>query len=102
MLRDLNISVNKGQLFCVLGGNGVGKSTILNKVVSPLLASKGKVENENGVKYIMLAVSSYEDSFRSLELSRNFDFMYCAAGIHPECVDTAEGDYIEKRRISCN
>ena len=52
--------------------------------------------HENGVKYIMLAVSSYEDSVRSLELSRNFDFMYCAAGIHPECVDTAEGDYIEK------
>ena len=35
------------------GVNGVGKSTILNKVVSPLLASKGKVDYENGVKLLL-------------------------------------------------
>lgn len=52
--------------------------------------------HENGVKYIMLAVSEYNDAVSSLRLSRNYDFVYCAAGIHPECVDTAEEDYIEK------
>lgn len=49
-----------------------------------------------GVRNIMLAVSEYDDAVKSLALSRSFDFVYCAAGIHPECVDTAEPDYIEK------
>ena len=31
------------------GVNGVGKSTILNKVVTPLMRSRGRIENENGV-----------------------------------------------------
>lgn len=52
--------------------------------------------HENGVKYIMLAVSEYNDAVNSLNLSRNYDFVYSAAGIHPECVDTAEENYIEK------
>ncbi len=52
--------------------------------------------HENGVKYIMLAVSEYRDAVNSLALSRKFDFVYSAAGIHPECTDTAEPDYIEK------
>lgn len=52
--------------------------------------------HENGVKYIMLAVSEYTDAVKALELSRKYDFVYSAAGIHPECIDTAESDYIEK------
>jgi len=54
------------------------------------------IHDNCGVRNIMLAVSEYSDAVRSLELSRNFDFVYSAAGIHPECADTAEPDYIEK------
>ena len=43
VLRDLNISVNKGQLFCVLGGNGVGKSTTLKVIAGILKQQRGKV-----------------------------------------------------------
>ncbi len=31
-LRDLNLKVEKGELFCILGGNGVGKSTALKAI----------------------------------------------------------------------
>ena len=43
VLRDLNLTVDKGQLFCVLGGNGVGKSTTLKVVSSILKQQRGKV-----------------------------------------------------------
>ena len=43
VLRDLNLTVNKGQLFCVLGGNGVGKSTTLKVIAGILKQQRGKV-----------------------------------------------------------
>lgn len=44
VLRDLNLSVRKGELFTILGGNGTGKSTTL-KVISGILKNqRGKVE----------------------------------------------------------
>lgn len=43
VLRDLNFTIDKGQLFCVLGGNGVGKSTTLKVVSHILRQQRGKV-----------------------------------------------------------
>ena len=43
VLRDLNFTIDKGQLFCVLGGNGVGKSTTLKVVSHILKQQRGKV-----------------------------------------------------------
>ncbi len=44
VLRDLNLSVRKGEMFTILGGNGTGKSTTL-KVISGILKNqRGKVE----------------------------------------------------------
>ena len=43
VLRDLNLTVDKGQLFCVLGGNGVGKSTTLKVISHILKQQRGKV-----------------------------------------------------------
>ena len=43
VLRDLNLTVDKGQLFCVLGGNGVGKSTTLKVISGILKQQRGKV-----------------------------------------------------------
>lgn len=52
--------------------------------------------HRNGVRNIMLAVSEYDDALKALELSRKYDFVYSAAGIHPECIETADPDYIYK------
>lgn len=43
ILRDLNLKVEKGELFCILGGNGVGKSTALNAISNVVKAQRGKV-----------------------------------------------------------
>lgn len=49
-----------------------------------------------GVKYIMLAASSLEDSLKNSELCKKYDYIYAAAGVHPESVDDTPADYIEK------
>ena len=43
ILRDLNLKVEKGELFCILGGNGVGKSTALKAISTVVKAQRGKV-----------------------------------------------------------
>ncbi len=50
----------------------------------------------NGVKYIMISVSNIADSLKALEISRQYPFVFNAAGIHPECIDTVPDDYIEQ------
>ena len=44
VLRDLNVTIDKGQLFCVLGGNGVGKSTTLKVIAGILKQQRGAVK----------------------------------------------------------
>lgn len=43
VLRGLNISVHRGELFCLLGGNGVGKSTTLKAISGNVTAQSGSI-----------------------------------------------------------
>lgn len=43
VLRGLNISVRRGELFCLLGGNGVGKSTTLKAISGNVTAQSGSI-----------------------------------------------------------
>lgn len=52
------------------GVNGVGKSTILNKVVAPLIASGGKIRNENGLTLVTDPADA--DAVR-FDIVRSFD-----------------------------
>lgn len=52
------------------GVNGVGKSTILNKVVGPLITSKGAIIYENGVK---LTLSPDDADAIRFDVVRSFD-----------------------------
>lgn len=54
ILRDLDLTVNKGEIFCLLGGNGVGKTTTLKAISGIIKPQKGtitvdgiKVQKEN-------------------------------------------------------
>jgi len=50
----------------------------------------------DGLKYIMLAASSIENSYENDELCRKYDYIYASAGVHPESVDDNPDDYIEQ------
>ena len=43
VVKDLSMKVKKGELFCVLGGNGTGKSTTLNLLTGIRKPYRGKI-----------------------------------------------------------
>lgn len=49
VLRGLNFSVNKGETFCMLGGNGTGKTTALMALSKVLKAYRGKIKTEKKI-----------------------------------------------------
>ena len=50
---------------------------------------------EKGVKYVMLASSSVEDTAENAALAAEYDYIYAASGVHPESVDTNPADYLD-------
>lgn len=53
---------------------------------------------KKGVRYVMLASSSIEDIPENAAISAQYDYIYCAAGIHPEAADTTPADYLDTVR----
>ena len=49
VLRGLSFSVNKGEIFCMLGGNGTGKTTALMVISKVLKAYRGKVKTDKKI-----------------------------------------------------
>ena len=49
---------------------------------------------EKGVKYVMLAASSAEDSAANSELSKKYGYIYSAVGIHPENAENYPADHL--------
>lgn len=50
---------------------------------------------ENGVKYVMLASSSVDDTRENALLAEKYDYIYAASGVHPESIDTNPMDYLD-------
>ena len=42
-IKDINISVNQGEVFGLLGANGAGKSTTIECILGTKIAEKGTV-----------------------------------------------------------
>lgn len=54
-----------------------------------------------GVSLVMLVSSSVEDTRENALLAEKYDFIYCAAGVHPESVDTDPENYLSIVEASC-
>ena len=50
---------------------------------------------EKGVRLVMLAASSLEDTAANAELAKKWDYIYSAAGVHPENAGKVPADYLE-------
>lgn len=59
---------------------------------------------QKGVRYVTLASSNVEDTVGNSVLSQKYDFIYAAAGLHPECANDCPADYLEtvKNTIASN
>ncbi len=47
VLRDFNLSVPRGELFCIVGGNGTGKTTALFAIAGAVKAYRGRFTYES-------------------------------------------------------
>jgi NitT/TauT family transport system ATP-binding protein len=43
VLNDINLRIRKGQLVCIIGGSGAGKSTIFNQALGSLMPTHGDI-----------------------------------------------------------
>lgn len=50
---------------------------------------------EMGVKYIMLASSSVEDTAENAVIAQKYGYIYAASGVHPESVDENPENYLD-------
>ncbi len=50
---------------------------------------------EMGVKYIMLASSSVEDTAENAAIAQKYGYIYAASGVHPESVDENPENYLD-------
>lgn len=48
-----------------------------------------------GIKYLMLAASSVDNSFENDKLCQKYDYIYASAGVHPEDIDKTPDNYLE-------
>lgn len=51
---------------------------------------------ENGIKYVMLASYDMPSIFKNDEISVKYDYIYMAAGIHPNDIESAPDNYLDK------
>lgn len=51
---------------------------------------------QKGVAYVTLAGTTLEDSAQSIALTKQYDYLYAAVGIHPEFAGTQPRDYLAR------
>lgn len=54
--------------------------------------------HKDGVRYAAVISTNLEDTAQNAALAEKYDYIYSAAGIHPEFADDVPDDYIEKLR----
>ena len=43
VMRDLNFTINRGDIFIIMGGSGCGKSTLLRHLIGLKAPAKGEI-----------------------------------------------------------
>lgn len=81
-LRDLNFSVEKGEILCIMGANGAGKSTLFNIIATLDDEYEGTLrvrgmdirENKRQVRKILGYVSGRFSLYGDLTVAENLSF----------------------------
>ena len=55
LLENISFTLNKGERVCLLGRNGVGKSTLLKLISGQMAADRGDIQRQSGIKISGLA-----------------------------------------------
>lgn len=87
-LKNLNLSINKGEIFCLLGQNGAGKTTTINLFLGFIEASDGKAlinnvavkPNDTATKKMIAYIPEVVQLYGNLSGIENLDFFSRLAG----------------------
>ncbi len=87
-LSNLNLSIDKGEIFCLLGQNGAGKTTTINLFLGFTEASSGKASindvevkpNETATKKFVAYIPEVVQLYGNLDGIENLDFFSRLAG----------------------
>jgi ABC-2 type transport system ATP-binding protein len=87
-LNNLNLSVDKGEIFCLLGQNGAGKTTTINIFLGFLAASGGRAlinnvevkPNDSATKKMIAYIPEVVQLYGNLTGVENLDFFSRLAG----------------------
>lgn len=86
VLKDININIEKGDILCLLGPNGSGKTTIINCVLSLLMPDRGNIRLNNNTNLQTgrqkTGVIMEEDGFyRDLSVEKNLKIACLIKGV---------------------
>lgn len=93
VLSNINLSIEKGQIYCLLGKNGVGKTTLINLILDLIKPSEGTIKIL-GFKSNMLDKSmkkklgAVNDSLALIEELTGYEFLYFVGKIYGLPTDT--------------
>ena len=87
-LNNLNLTVNKGEIFCLLGQNGAGKTTTINLFLGFTNASSGEAKingvtvkpNDTATKKFVAYIPEVVQLYGNLDGIENLDFFSRLAG----------------------
>lgn len=87
-LNQLNLSINQGEIFCLLGQNGAGKTTTINLFLGFTDATSGKalikdvevVPGKNGTQKFIAYIPEVVQLYGNLTGVENLDFFSRIAG----------------------
>lgn len=101
-LKDLNVTIMKGQRWGIIGSNGSGKSTLLSILAGVIKPTKGKVIRYGAIASILDIGSNFIPELSGLDnvylyLNLNLTDKQKIESKIRECIDFAEiGDFINK------
>lgn len=87
-LSQLNLSVEKGEIFCLLGQNGAGKTTTINLFLGLLEPTEGEAllngvtvkANSNATTKMLAYIPEVVQLYGNLSGLENLNFFSCLAG----------------------
>lgn len=51
VLKDLNFTINEGDYFCIIGANGIGKSTLVKTLLNLIPSISGTISLNDGIDF---------------------------------------------------
>jgi ABC-2 type transport system ATP-binding protein len=87
-LSNLNLSIDQGEIFCLLGQNGAGKTTTINLFLGFIEATHGKAEinnievksNDKSTNKLIAYIPEIVQLYGNLNGTENLDFFSKLAG----------------------